>query len=155
MLKASAKLNYRGPRELDLTEEMREGALVIAEEIRGNIKRGTNPTEQISHKLNAPKYAERKVKKLGQSKPLVAFFEALIEKSSYVIQELGRNNVVLRLSNAAHPKAKATISQIGSWNHYGTNKIPPRPFFEVSDIAAKRVRAKLADKISRLIHGAK
>jgi phage gpG-like protein len=152
-IKFSSELRFRPNLNLDLTEEMKEGAEIIASEIRGNIKRGSDPSELKSHPLNEPKYAQRKLDKLGHQKPLVAFQRKLIDTGSYVIKVIKRNSVVLRLSNANHPKSKASIAQIGAWNHNGTENIPARPFFAVSEIASKRVTSKVADKISRLIRG--
>lgn len=154
MIKFQSELRFQAP-NLDLTEDMLEGADLVAQEIRGNIKRGTDPSEQNSLRLNSPKYAAWKVKKFGHQKPLIAAFKLLVEKSSYVIKSAKRNNVQIRLTDRAHPGGSATVAQIASWNHYGTGKIPARPFFSVSLTATKRVRAKLADKIARLIRGKK
>lgn len=153
MVKFTSEIRFPPNLKLDLTEEMVEAAGIIAEEIRGNIKRGSDPSEEVSHTLNAPDYAKLKIRKLGHQKPLIAFYKKLIEKSSYVIRRESKNNVTLRLSQAQHPKSSASIAQIGAWNQNGTNSIPPRPFFKVSLIARKRVIGRLADKIRGLVRG--
>lgn len=146
------ELRFKGLPALNLTDEMVEAAEIVAEEIRGNIKRGTDPSEQVSHRLNAPNYARWKIKNLGHQKPLIAKYKRLIEKSSYIIERKGINKVNLRLTRATHPGSSASISEIGFWNQTGTDRIPPRPFFTVSSIAVKRIKAKMADKIRNLIH---
>lgn len=138
---------------VDITTEMLKAGDIVAQEIRGNIKRGTDISENQSHRLNAPEYAKRKVKELGESKPLVAKGKTLISKGSYVIKSPGKNRVQITLSNSSHPISGTSIADIGAYNDQGTNRIPARHFFGISEHAKKRVLAMMFDRISELVSG--
>lgn len=136
---------------LDLTKQLTESAKIIGEEIRGNIKRGTNIKETSSHRLNAPAYRKFKIQKLGEGRPLVAEHKKLIAVDSYPIKKIEKNHVRLSLSNSPHPGSSATIAEIGAYNNFGTNRIPAREFWGVSTTAVKRVIALITKTINDLV----
>lgn len=138
---------------LDLTEEFKEATNIIASEIRGNIKRGTNIEETVSHRLNSPKYRQWKLTNLGEGRPLVAKEKKLIDPASYPVKKVGRNHVRVMLSNARHPGSNASIAEIGAYNNFGTSRIPAREFWGVSKTAVKRVIAFITDRVAKLVDG--
>jgi len=153
MLSFKAKF-LRKPKKkrIDITDLMMEAGDIIAQEIRGNIKRGTDITEGVSHSLNKPGYAKNKLRRLGHQKPLQAFGKTLVSKSSYIVKRMGINSVRVMLTSKGHPKSKTPISEIGAYNDQGTSKIKARHFFDISKIARKRIIGKVADAVARAVH---
>lgn len=140
---------------LDLTEQLKRSTEIIGANIRDNIKRGQNITETGSHKLNSPKYRAWKLRELGEGRPLVAEEKKLIDKKSYAVKKMKMNHVRLSLSNAKHPGSSASIAEIGSYNNFGTNRIPKREFWGISARAIKQVIGYITDEIAKKVDGKK
>ena len=146
---------------LDLTNELRDSAEVVASEIRGSVKRGiTNASDtgngigEIFLKPNAPGYAAWKMKKLGHADPLIAKDRKLISQDSYIARTVGMNHVSLNLSESIHPNSGGlSISDIGTIQHFGDSKIPARPFFGVSPAAVKRCIELITRRIQDILDG--
>jgi hypothetical protein len=141
-------------RDIDLTEELKDAGVIVAQEIRGSIKRGESASDGVSLPLNKPSTAKQKVKRSGESKPLVDKYKSLITPNNYKV-ESDRFKASITLTDMVHPSGNATVSQIGAWNHYGTEKTVPRPFFAITELAKKRIIAMIARKIREVVSGRK
>lgn len=133
---------------LDLTRQMEHAADLIAQEMRGNIKRGLD-VHDAPLIPNKPDYAKQKMARFGHAKPLIARERALVTPSRYAIQRKGINHVRIKFLGV-HPGAGGlTVGQIAYIHNYGLGKNPVREIAGVTAIAVKRVMAYLNDTIAR------
>jgi len=155
VIKAKSRLDMKFDwRDIDLTEELKDAGMLVAAEIRKSINQGRSAENGVSLPINKPSTTKRKVKKLGQSKPLIAEHQSLITFNNYNVEST-RFKATVTLADVPHPSGNATVSQIGAWNHYGTEKIVPRPFFAITELAKKRIIAMVARKIKEVVSGRK
>lgn len=153
MIKAKSRLDMKFDwSQIDLSDVLAESGKIVAQEIRGSVKRGESAVEGVSLQINAPSTIKQKVRLSGESKPLVAKHKTLISTSSYKI-ESDAKSAKITLSDMQHPSGNASIADIGAWNHNGTNKIPSRPFFGITDTAKKRIIAMVARNIKEVLRG--
>jgi len=137
--------------DFDLTPEFKIAADVIAAEMRGNITKGVNVDELSPLRPNAPSVARRKFEKFGHARPLIAEHRKFIEKASYIIRVIRRNFVQLSMSQSVHPDSKISIARLGQIHNDGEGRKHKREFWGVSPTAFKRIRSKIADRITRLL----
>lgn len=134
--------------QIDLTQELIHGADIIAQEMRGNVKRGID-VNGSSLVPNKPSYAKQKLKKLGHARPLIGENRRLVSPSSYRINRIRLNHVRITLPQR-HPNTNLTDGQLGYIHNYGLGNNPVREFVGVTLIAEKRINAFLRDRIARL-----
>lgn len=153
MIKANSRLDMKFDwSQIDLSDVLAESGKIVAQEIRGSVKRGESADEGVSLQINAPSTIKQKVRLSGESKPLVAKYKTLISPNNYKI-ESDSKSAKITLSNMMHPSGNASVAEIGAWNHYGTNKIPARSFFGITETAKKRIIAMVARKIKEVVRG--
>ena len=133
---------------IDFTKELMVAGDLIAQEMRGNVKRGLGVNDSAL-KANNAGYAAAKRKRLGHAKPLIADFKTLVTPANYQIKRIKVNHVRVGYVGM-HPKAKMTIGQLAYIHNQGLGNNPKREFAGITRTAVKRVMAYLNDRVARL-----
>lgn len=147
--KVTIKWGALGKTNLDLSEEMRHAGDLVAQEMRGNVKRGLG-VKDSPLQPNKPGYSRLKQRLYGHSKPLIAKYRSLVTPANYRIKKVGRNHVQIGMVGY-HPSAKMKIGQLAYIHNFGLGNNPVREFAGVTNIAVKRIVAFMNDRIARLL----
>jgi len=124
---------------LDLSEELKDGINMVARDIEHGIDRGSQfgkPFKKNAISTIRLKGFDHPLKETGLMKNKNKMIKRFYKKADEQIGELLPNEKRI---------------DIGYWNQEGTNKIPSRPWFGISEDAERKVVTKIEEKIKKQI----